>query len=727
MVSDKNGRTLIGFFASGKRVIHRRFFLWLMLAVVASCVACITFAGCRKKQDSAAGTPPAVEFPSPTSRPPSAVDDPLLSVSPLLSQGESTADSKDTAPAALAPSADSRESDGEVQANASGSATGEEAIPPLSEPAPPEPRICRIVIQVVPTDAEVRVDDRAYTLQSGQAEIQLADMQQAEIVISREGWRTFRQNTTISDTNVMKLIISLQPDAEWWLVRAQHDWAADRIIDALSSLAVVDLSQPKDATRHSALALKVQVLLKLDRPDLAWQQLERLQSLPGVNLDDYQSLKRPVLLAMANRSLGLGEFAAAIDRFSELIASGDANATLFYQRGIALWGAGERLAALADFEQSILLDPRLHETLTPRMQAMRLDAAVELVRQSNGAAAMVPLNTLLSEDPQVVPALILRASLHNQAGRYAAAATDCQTALHEQPGNLQAHQEWASSLVGAREFAAALQPLGTVLANQPDRADMLRQRGYCLLNLRQLEPCLEDLSRAVSLQPDSRDAWFYRGMAFLESGQSQKAWQDFRRCLDLNGGDDTLARFYCGVALENMQDWQAALQEYTAVLDAEPDLIPARLNRCVLLTDTGRVEQAIEDASAVLRLDPNHAVAFNNRGVALTASGAVEEANGDFSKAIELMPEYAEAWFNRATNRFREGAYELAIDDFTRALACEPDSREIQVGRAKAFMQIGNYQQARFDLLRVLRDHPKHAEALELIGLIKPGDDEPGD
>ena len=54
------------------------------------------------------------------------------------------------------------------------------------------------------------------------------------------------------------------------------------------------------------------------------------------------------------------------------------------------------------------------------------------------------------------------------------------------------------------------------------------------------------------------------------------------------------------------------------------------------------MDLAIQDYTKVIQLEPNFTNAYYNRGVAYSNKGELDLAIQDYTKAIELVPDYAE-------------------------------------------------------------------------------------
>jgi len=90
----------------------------------------------------------------------------------------------------------------------------------------------------------------------------------------------------------------------------------------------------------------------------------------------------------------------------------------------------------------------------------------------------------------------------------------------------------------------------------------------------------------------------------------------------------------------------------------------------------GDYRQALDEYEAILRADPRHLDAL--RGVARTLMqlGRNEDALRTYGEVIAQQPDFASAYANRGILNDRMGNYQAAIDDYEKAAALDPELNE---------------------------------------------------
>ena len=83
---------------------------------------------------------------------------------------------------------------------------------------------------------------------------------------------------------------------------------------------------------------------------------------------------------------------------------------------------------------------------------------------------------------------------------------------------------------------------------------------------------------------------------------------------------------------------EAAIFEYTDVLEYDPEIFLVYINRGALYAKLGRFDQAKRDFEIAIRLEPKIAFTYIRRGDVFLAEGNCERAEADYLKCLELSP-----------------------------------------------------------------------------------------
>ncbi len=110
------------------------------------------------------------------------------------------------------------------------------------------------------------------------------------------------------------------------------------------------------------------------------------------------------------------------------------------------------------------------------------------------------------------------------------------------------------------------------------------------------------------------------------------------------------AQVHYGAALDLMkrERFDEAVQSFSAMTRAYPDLSGPYLNLGIIHTRMGRTAEAEQVLRAVLERDPRNAAAYNLLGLAYREAGRFAEARQAYEQALAVDPAYADARFNLA-------------------------------------------------------------------------------
>ncbi|HEU0061161.1 MAG TPA: tetratricopeptide repeat protein [Hyphomicrobiaceae bacterium] len=121
--------------------------------------------------------------------------------------------------------------------------------------------------------------------------------------------------------------------------------------------------------------------------------------------------------------------------------------------------------------------------------------------------------------------------------------------------------------------------------------------------------------------------------------------------------------------------------------ESPQNLAKAFSNRGTAFFVKGDYRRAIQDYSQVINLDPNNATALDNRCWTRATLGLVGEALQDCDQALNLRPGQASTLATRGFVHLKSGALEAAIADYNAALTRDPHNPYALYGRGLAKMK----------------------------------------
>jgi tetratricopeptide (TPR) repeat protein len=251
------------------------------------------------------------------------------------------------------------------------------------------------------------------------------------------------------------------------------------------------------------------------------------------------------------------------------------------------------------------------------------------------------------------------------------------------------------------------------------------------------EACASSTLPSVHLQAAYGRAMLFT--RFYEDGrldhQRAKAWintaiaislllpEGERRAFNLTFNENGLAliEMHLGDVEESLRLVTAGLDRLDA--EAGPDRQSLhrsvlRYNRAQLLNRLGRVGDAFDEYSRVIDADPNHSEYYFERAAVLRNLGRLDEAVADYETAIRLSPPYPEPHFNLADLAAELGDHTRALAALGYVLELEPDFVDAHLARADIAYQLGDIERATADVEVGLAVAPDHPQLLCLAGVL---------
>ena len=151
-------------------------------------------------------------------------------------------------------------------------------------------------------------------------------------------------------------------------------------------------------------------------------------------------------------------------------------------------------------------------------------------------------------------------------------------------------------------------------------------------------------------------------------------------------------------------DYDAAIAQYRAVLQAEPASAPARLGLARALSFSNRRSEAIAEYTRLLADHPDHVDALLARGRVLAWEKNYPEALADLRRVTTLKPDYADAWSALGDALRWSGETAEAVEAYGTWVGLQPDRPEPYLARAQALQDLNRFDEARADL-HAARDH----------------------
>ncbi|USR89289.1 tetratricopeptide repeat protein [Phormidium yuhuli AB48] len=197
--------------------------------------------------------------------------------------------------------------------------------------------------------------------------------------------------------------------------------------------------------------------------------------------------------------------------------------------------------------------------------------------------------------------------------------------------------------------------------------------------------------------PQTAQDYQISGTIEAYEGNLHSAQERFNQALAMDPNLEGLGRLHVqqGNLYFAQGDYQGAIAEFTAAIEAEDESGMAYTNRAVAQIQLRDYAAAIEDLTAAIANGDYDARTHYNRGVAHARRGNLQAAQQDYTRAIQLDSNFAAPFNARANLALDEGNLEAALQDYERAIAANPNFADAYNNRGVIYNQyaIAAYEQ----------------------------------
>ncbi|MFN8529483.1 MAG: tetratricopeptide repeat protein [Anaerolineae bacterium] len=317
--------------------------------------------------------------------------------------------------------------------------------------------------------------------------------------------------------------------------------------------------------------------------------------------------------------LGHGEYQAAIDYFTQLIAANPADAEAYLHRANAYWAIQRNGLALDDLNSALQVNPNFAEAYSLRGNIyLDLNNAGRALREFNRALALNPLE---------VNALMGRAQVKMELHRLDDALDDAAQAVEAEPNNAETYRLRGTVYAMLQEPDLALNDLYRYSGMVGDAIDP-----SVSVMISQQETLLQS-------PPPEATPTFH---ALLAQVLEARRTQDFQRIIDLTTQgisfypdiqDFYELRMYANIVLGNYAE---VIEDADTVLTFDR-LNPSALDyRAAANLYLDNFQLAINDATLVIGHFPNWAAPYLTRGISYGALGQTYNMCLDIRSFIQL-------------------------------------------------------------------------------------------
>ncbi|KAG0054301.1 hypothetical protein BGZ83_011506 [Gryganskiella cystojenkinii] len=381
----------------------------------------------------------------------------------------------------------------------------------------------------------------------------------------------------------------------------------------------------------------------------------------AMDLDQMETpLSAEQIKAQANQEYKVGNYAAAVDLYSQSIKLEPSNATYYGNRSAALMMIKKYSEASKDCQTAVRLDPEFVKGyLRGAKCQMQLGNISESVRLYTKVLELEPNNAQATKEKAQVD-------------------------------YIQAQVEQIQQFMSNKQFGLGANAIDRVLGLveiQPKK--WLIWKGECLIGKKDYNGASSVAMDLLRQDSQNSDAIYLRAQVLYSQGENAKA---ITHCAEALRCDPD-----CAKARVLMKKVKALETQKSAGNDA---------------FKAGKMQEAYDLYTAALALDPENestnSKLFSNRATVLSKLGRYEEAVKDCDSSLELDPSFVKVLRKRAECQIKLEQYEDAVRDLKSALEQDKTNRDIR----------RELQQAELELKKSLRK-----DYYKVLGVSKDAND----
>lgn len=151
-----------------------------------------------------------------------------------------------------------------------------------------------------------------------------------------------------------------------------------------------------------------------------------------------------------------------------------------------------------------------------------------------------------------------------------------------------------------------------------------------------------------------------------------------------------------------LEQWQFALDEYSYIIERQPDNLAARFFRAFVNEKLHRNKFARLDYEAVLMHAPGHFEALLGLALLCQKEKRYTEAYNHINVLVDLHPDSAVAYAARAGMEYDRQMYDLAEYDYREAMKLQPTNTDYAVNHIDVLLLLKRREEAREELDRLV-------------------------
>ena len=369
--------------------------------------------------------------------------------------------------------------------------------------------------------------------------------------------------------------------------------------------------------------------------------------------------------------------------------------------------------AIAEFREALRVDSTNDEA--------RLALGRALVSQQKFSDALAPLREYVEHEPRDYDGYYTLGLAYQGLQQWDSSIESLQKAARLDSASYEVHYALGLALAEAGQNQHAIRELQEAERIRPSASEVHDQLARLLAQMGQKDLAQKEHAKyaeLVSRGDPLTEAGKLNGQAnqLLAAGNARGAANAYREALLAEPNDPQL-HYNLSIALDQLGERAAELQELERAIQLEPELAVAHNQLGVLALQSNRTAHAEEEFKKAIASDPRYAEAQNNLGVLYHREGKDQEAATMYQQAIESDPKYTKALVNLALLLAEHGQVAQGEQQLRAAIQIDPSDAGAYTALGMIQGKTGRGSEAVESFRKVVALQPDSAEAYLNLGI----------
>lgn len=182
-------------------------------------------------------------------------------------------------------------------------------------------------------------------------------------------------------------------------------------------------------------------------------------------------------------------------------------------------------------------------------------------------------------------------------------------------------------------------------SRDPNLIEPLINRGNLLLSLDRIPEAIICFTKAKKVKTNHFGCYQNLALSYMKMGQFEEALQETNLAIELVP-DNIEIQNTRGLILNNLKKYSVAIEQFKAILDADPLRTDILQNLSISLSRDGQLQNSLDCLDKCIKINPKNSISYDLKSSILRDQRRFKESVESSNKAVELSANPVEALLN---------------------------------------------------------------------------------